>query len=603
MGDMSAPIRTTTVPARGTDPASVPGPESLTPGGFTAATALPITGTAPVDKPQPLSLVASAQRLTAKKLKNRTSRTSSVDEGWQSDAWDMYDLVGEERFLANVLAGRGSQARMYVGKLSHTDPLAAPEPVEDERAQAVLDAIGVTSVGRSQIVLRALIGYFIAGETYLVGIPKRFLPDFDDGPQPGESFGPAATSRSYETSAPLETTLADLDWRAMSTDEVEIKNDKVKLKIAELGGGAIEVDPDDVYLVHSWRPHPRRAWEPDSPTRSSLPVLRELVGLTMAISGQTDSRLAGAGVFVVPESAAKVLKRAMGLPEDGPDDPFTDALIEAMMTPISDRSSAAAYVPLVIVAPDESADKFQHITFDKEFDAEMRPLRDEAIRRLALGQDAPPELLLGVGGMNHWGAWLVREDVITTHIEPPLALLCDAMTTQYLRPAVLAAGYSQENVDELVVWYDVSHLIARPNRSDDAQSIYDKGELSGEALRRESGFDESDAPAQIGQTDPAVDLALQLIAQAPSLMQNPGLPAVVEQIRAVQSGQAATAAAAEEGIGVEGGGDAEDATAPDRPADDAAPADGGPPSTSDAPAEPGGPEASAAALLAEAGAR
>lgn len=597
MGGMSAPvIRTTTVPARGADPSGVPGPASLTPGGFTAATALPITGTAPAEKPQPLSLVASAQRLTGRKLKNRTKR-SATDEGWQADAWDMYDLIGEERFLANVLAGRGSQARMYVGRLSHTDPLAAPEPFEDERAQAVLDAIGVTSVGRSQIVLRALIGYFIAGETYLAGIPKRLLPDYEDN-QPGEAFGPAA-ARAYQTSAPLETTLSDLQWRTMSTDEVEIKQDTVKLKLAELDGNAIEVSPDDVYLIHSWRPHPRRAWEPDSPTRSSLPVLRELVGLTMAISGQTDSRLAGAGVFIVPESAAKVLKRAMGLPEDGPDDPFTDALIEAMMTPISDRSSAAAYVPLVIVAPDDSADKFQHITFDKEFDAEMRPLREEAIGRLALGQDAPPELLLGVGGMNHWGAWLVREDVITTHIEPPLALLCDAITTQYLRPALLAAGIGQDTVDELVVWYDVSHMIARPNRSADAQAIYDKGELSGEALRRENGFDEGDAPAQIGQTDPAVDLALQLIAQAPSLMQNPGLPSVVEQIRAVQAGRGATAVAAEEGIGVEGGGDAEDVNAPDRTDSDAAPAEGTP-ATSDAPADPPGPESAAAAIVEEA---
>lgn len=599
MGGMSSPvIRTTTVPAAGAaDPAGLPSPVSITPGGFTAATALPVTAGV-TEKPVPLGLTASAQRITAKKLKrSRTSRGSSTDDGWQADAWDMYDLVGEERFLANVLAGRGSQARMYVGRLSHTDPLAAPEPVEDDRAQAILDAIGVTSVGRSQIVLRALIGYFIPGETYLVGIPKYLLPDNADEPRPGESFGPAATSRRFETSQPLEASLDDLDWRAMSTDEVEIKQDKIQLKLAELDGAAIDVDPDEVYLIHSWRPHPRRAWEPDSPTRSSLPVLRELVGLTMAISGQTDSRLAGAGILFVSDKITNALKRALGLPEDGPEDPWTDALIEAMITPISDRSSAAAYVPLVSTVPngDQSVeDLVHHMTFDQPFDAEMRPLRDEAIRRLALGQDAPPELLLGVGGMNHWGAWLVREDVITTHIEPPLALLCDALTTQYLRPALIAAGYSQEDADEFVVWYDVSHLIARPNRSADAQALYDKGELSGEALRRESGFDESDAPAAIGETDPAVDLALQLIAQAPSLMQNPGLPSVVEQIRAVQSGQTAQAAA--EGIGVEGEGDAAE-IAPDREESDA-PAGDGPPSTSDAPAEPPAAE-SAAALLRE----
>src|SRR3546814_17159695 len=59
-------------------------------------------------------------------------------------------------------------------------------------------------------------------------------------------------------------------------------------------------------------------------------------------------------------------------------------------------------------------------TFHTPFDEETRELREEAIRRLALGQDAPPELLLGVGNMNHWGAWLVQADTNNTHVEPPL---------------------------------------------------------------------------------------------------------------------------------------------------------------------------------------
>src|SRR5690606_37995192 len=146
----------------------------------------------------------------------------------------------------------------------------------------------------------------------------------------------------------------------------------------------------------------------------------------------------------------------------------------------------------------------------------------------------------------------------------------------------------REEIDDTVVWYDDSHMIVRPNRGTDAQAIYDKGELSGEALRRENGFDENDAPPVIGQSDPAVDLALQLIAQAPSLMQAPGLPAIVEQIRAVQEGD--TQAAAE--IVAEGGtGEDEDADAPAEAAEAEAEADSaggsdGPPATSDADAAP-----------------
>src|SRR3546814_7696452 len=103
--------------------------------------------------------------------------------------------------------------------------------------------------------------------------------------------------------------------------------------------------------------------------------------------------------------------------------------------------SAAAVVPLTVPIPDNgtgraAADYVHFQTFSTPFDEETRELREEAIRRLALGQDAPPEVLLGLGSMNHWGAWLVKEDTITTHVEPPLARFCDALTTQFLRPVL-----------------------------------------------------------------------------------------------------------------------------------------------------------------------
>lgn len=585
MGGMTTPtIRTTRVSAGADTPASIPSAASLTEGGFTRQSALPLTGMSPEgpQRPHPLSLVASARRLTGKKVKGAKAPKRG-DTAWQADAESMYDLVGEERFLANVLAGRAAQAKLYVGKLSHTDPLADPEPVEDANIQLLLDNIGKTAAGRAQLVMRHLINLFIAGEGYLVGIPPRLIPSEDEeDDQPVDPY--AADPYAVDPADPLGVSLDELVWHMLSVSEVTFKGDDgVELKLPDQGGVAIETTLPEVYLIRAWRAHPMRGWEADSPTRSSLPVLRELVGLTMAISGQIDSRLAGAGLLLVPQSAADALKRAMKLAEDSDEDPWTDALIEAMITPISDRSSAAAYVPLVAVVPDDAADKFTHMTFDKNFDKELRPLRDEAIRRLALGQDAPPELLLGVGGMNHWGAWLVREDVVTTHLEPPLALLCDALTTQYLRPALIALGIDEQEASDYVVWYDVSHLIVRPNRGDDAQAIYDKGELSGEALRRENGFDESDAPPAIGEVDPAVDLALQLVAQAPSLMQAPGLPAIVQQIRDVQAGRAATEAAAEEAQ-AEG----------DAPAD-GAPADG-PPATDGGAAVPPSLEAAMAGL-------
>src|SRR5699024_10799802 len=239
-----------------------------------------------------------------------------------------------------------------------------------------------------------------------------------------------------------------------------------------------EYDPDDLYLIRVWRPHPRKWWEADSPTRSSLPVLKELVGLTMHVSAQGDSRLAGAGILAPPQSVQRALATQAGLDPETTGDMFTEGLIEAMLTPIGDRASASAIVPLVVTVPDESVDKIKHISYSQPLDGTAQGLRDEAIRRLALGQDAPPELLLGTGNMNHWGGWLVQSETVETHIEPVLALICDAITSQYIWPALMDQGMSEEEAQEFVVWYDVDHLIARPNRGSDAQQLHERGAIS-----------------------------------------------------------------------------------------------------------------------------
>lgn len=494
-----------------------------------------ITATAP---PRPgMSLTAAAQRVTSKSIKGGSFKKSTATE-WQEDAWEMYDLVGEQRFLASTLAGRMSQARFYVGTmLNNTDD---PEPTTDPILVDCLNAIGTTASGRAQLVQRLGVNLFVAGDAWLVGVPKRLMPDYAGSlgeDEEGEFLDLTSIDPFGEDGMPDEDTMADLEWRTLSVSEVKFGVDKVvTLIFGDQSHEKIEVHADDIYLIRMWRPHPRRSWEADSPTRSSLPVLRELVGLTMHIGAQVDSRLAGAGMLIVPQSAVRAMKIMMGLPEDDQTDPFTDALLESMLTPISDRANASALVPLVVTVPDEAHDKFHHITFDKPLDMEAREMRDESIRRLALGQDAPPELLLGVGGMNHWGAWLVREDVVSTHIEPPLALISDALTVQYLHPMMRSLGYSEAVIEATVIWYDVSHMIMRPNRADDAERLYDKGELSGDALREAAGFDESDAPETNDMTV-AQATVLEMVKTNPALVVSPGIATLLEQVDALIKGK------------------------------------------------------------------
>lgn len=489
------------------------------------------------------SLIAAATRITGKTL--RDWKPGKGGQDWQADAWTMFDLVGEQHFLATTLANRLGQARLYVGRLPD-DPTDPPEPVEEGPVADAFDSFGGSHGEQAQLVSRLGVNLFVAGDGWLVGIPTHLLPgnheDADDNADPGERIAP------YGPDGERILSLSDLDWRMLSVAEVQFDQSRVTLKLGSSTDEQVKADADDLFLVRVWRPHPQRWWEADSPTRASLPVLRELVGLTEHVSAQVDSRLAGAGVFIVPQSARDALLQRMGTPEDAEDDydPLTESLMEAMITPIKDRSNASAYVPLLLAVPDESAEHFRYITFSAPLDAEARNLREEAIRRLALGQDCPPEILLGVGDMNHWGGWLVREDTITTHIEPPLALICDALTTQFLRPVLIQDGMDPEMADEYVIWYDVSQMIMRPSRTADAKDAHQAGVISDEAYRDVLGFSEQDAP-KVAENDPAISLTFDLIKGAPSLAQTPGIPALVEQIRSVMSGAASGSAPTTDG--------------------------------------------------------
>lgn len=481
-------------------------------------------------RPRPLaSLVASAKRITSRDF-DRPGH--SRREEWQDDAWEMYDLVGEQRFLANTLAGRMAQARLYIGKFDSSKPDEPPAPVSDGPVAQVLSTFGGSAAARGQMLLRLGINLFIAGDGWVVGIPKEKMPNaappdranpldvFDQEPStdlPGidqDQLG--VIPEGYE--------LSDLEWRVLSVNEVSfVDRERVRLLLGETAQEQLEANVDEVYLVRVWRPHPRRWWQADSPTRSSLPVLRELVGLTMHVSAQIDSRLAGAGVVFVPQSALAALRQAAGLTEED-SDPFLDALMEAMLTPIRDRSSASAIVPLLVTVPDEVTEKFVKMNFATQLDEAVESKTDQAIRRLALGEDCPPELLLGMATMNHWGAWLVREDVVTTHLEPPLALVCDALTTQYLWPVLDEQGIDEAH--QYVIWYDVSHLIQRPNKFADAKQLYADGVLSDEAYRKAGGFADDDAPKDI---DRPVELAIQVAIQNPNLIDN--IPEIIQAFR------------------------------------------------------------------------
>src|SRR3546814_18389695 len=84
---------------------------------------------------------------------DRTINLATAKGGWQAEAWDLYDLVGEERYLADTLANTIGRAKLYVGRVSDQDEMGAPVPVEDGDQADVLDLLGSESE-RSQMLQR-----------------------------------------------------------------------------------------------------------------------------------------------------------------------------------------------------------------------------------------------------------------------------------------------------------------------------------------------------------------------------------------------------------------------------------------------------------------
>jgi hypothetical protein len=356
------------------------------------------------------------------------------------------------------------------------------------------------STGQGQMLAQFGIQLSVAGLAWLV-----IEPDLDD---PGDD--------AFQT------------WAVYSSSEVRAAPSGGGLEIRVSSREWRPVHPNGI-VVKVWRKHPQRSYDADAPTRGVLGVLREIVMLQQHVQASAQSRLAGAGILAVPSEA--VFPPGQGQASGGntnDDDQFVETLIDSMVTPISDRGSAAAVVPLVIKVPGEYVDKITHIQFSTPFDDRVLDLMDGAIKRLALGLDIPPEILTGTSAMNHWGAWQVAEEAITLHIEPLAEMIVHALTIGYLRPALMAEGFDRADVEELMLWYDTSDLRTRPDRSGAAVEAYDRYELSGEAMLRELGLGVDDAPSEEERrTRLLVDLVRAAPALAPAILGELGINAPI----------------------------------------------------------------------------
>lgn len=428
----------------------------------------------------PNSLIASAARV---KLNDSSWRSYRLrDETWQVEGWRLYDCIGELHFAAGYVGSACSRVRIYVAEVDDVGRIG-PEVEDDKEIEAISDTLFGGPAAKAEALRAIGIALTVAGELYLIALAR------------GTNANPDSRDK----------------WMVVAPSELKRVGDQLQLRRGR--ADYIDINPNRDIVIRLWTPHPRFMDLADSPTRAATPILLELERLTRYVFSQIDSRLAGAGILPLP--AGLRFPRADGGVGDAND--LVMELATAAEASLTGEGSAAGVVPIVVELPIEamSAMKDKPITFESVLSEHAKELREEAIGRLAVAMDMPPEVMKGTGETNHFNAWHIEESAVKIHIEPMMTRICDGLTQAYLKPALKALG---KDPDKYCLWFDTAPLTVRPNRLQDTLNLYERGLVSAEAVRRAGDYKEStDAPTQ---EEDNVRFIKELLLRDPTLFQN-----------------------------------------------------------------------------------
>ena len=422
------------------------------------------------------ALTAAATRLD---LGNRTEarRQRALRQGWQLEAWAYRDSIGELRYAVNFLANCMARMKVYPaayaeGETDEPVPLSVEMGAPAELVAACEQAM--KDLGNGKMAIAGLLhslstNISVPGEGFLLG---------QEDPETGQQR-----------------------WSIRSIDEVIVYNDSYKLREVPMDPqgilGWVDLDPALTIVSRMWQPHPRFRILADSPLRAIMDDCESLLMLRRMIRSTARSRLAGRGMLLIPDELS------IAVPQDDNDDPqadpFLDELTRHMIEPIADEGMAAGVVPITVRGPGDTLAQVRLVEFASKFDEMASATRAELVGIIATGFDLPKEIITGVADLNHWSAWQVDDNTFRHHVEPHVITGMDCLTSAYLRPYIQSCDLDPAVIaawsERVLMWYDPTELVTNPNQAADALQLHDRKAISNEALRRITGFNESDAPS------------------------------------------------------------------------------------------------------------
>lgn len=408
----------------------------------------------------------NSQGMTASAAILRTDRGTTVPKKqWQDDAWAQYRAQGELWYAVEWLSNAISRVRLKAGRV--VDGGDEPEIVEDGPVAEIVEALAGGVGGRAAMMKSFAVKLMIPGDSYLVG---------------------------YEDSRGIQ------HWGVYSVDVVR----------KDMSGGfSLRVDestwmplPPESLVVRIWNSDEQFPWMAISPTMPALSVLREVDLYNRKIITQLTSRLASNGILLIPDELQFPVRDEYSDAAD----PLIAEWVDVASKAIQNPGSAAAALPMPMRLDGDFIEKIRHMTFADNVVKETLDGRDRALQRLAAMLNVPAEVLTGMGSTNHWSASQIEAQAIKVNIAPVVETICRGLTEGYLLPALADTGLSDFDVDSAgeiefegaryVVWYDASELKEKPDLGERAVQLHDRVVISDAALRRATGFDDSDAPTE-----------------------------------------------------------------------------------------------------------
>lgn len=406
---------------------------------------------------------------------------------WQDECWTFFDTVPEVKQGTWRMGNQIAKVRLVVATMpaDGKEPILASAPesaVSPELARlAELELARLRSSlgGQPEIMRELSMNLDIAGECYIVGW-GAVAPTV--GP-----LGQISEGR-------------DEDWDVRSISEVEVEGSGdtatyvVKDSPEDKG---MPLNPETDTIIRVWQRHPRWSSLADCAMAGVRGECEALVTLHAEVLADSRSRH-NAGLLTIPNELS------FGAPpDDGEDtgddadaDPLTDEITDVFSDPVDDPGDPGAVAPSLLRGPAEFLqDKYvRWVDLGRKPSEQLDNRIRARIERLARGLNWPVESTMGHQQTTFANAEQVDEDEFSDYHQPRLEMICDALTSAYLRANLVDAGADPVQCELLFVWYDASALVRDPDMSEAALNAHKELVISNEALRKYLGLSDDDAP-------------------------------------------------------------------------------------------------------------